>query len=264
MSKILLETTLKKSKQIIPYFTYGDISEGFTFNLICNTFDQGIDIIEIGFPFTDPIADGPVIQESHQRALIQNPNLSLASLFQMTNRIKQIYPNKHLIIMIAINLVLQFNPYTFFEYASKNGISGVIIPDLNIETATPFKSYSKTFKVALINLVSPLCKPERLNQIIQNTSGFIYLISSLGTTGERASFSNRLHSLVNEINQIKHIPVGIGFGISEPNHIRELSKIANALIIGSHLISIISKYKNNPQNAINAVSQRIGEFLKCL
>ena len=166
--------------------------------------------------------------------------------------------------MIAMNLVLQFNPYTFFESASKNGMSGIIIPDLNIQTADPFKTYSKTFKIALINLVSPLCQPPRLKQIIHKTSGFVYLISALGTTGERSSFSNRLDTLIKEINQIKPIPVGIGFGISQPAHVRELSKIANAVIIGSHFISIISKNTNHPQKALNAVSNRIREFSKCL
>tara|TARA_B100001113_G_scaffold347492_1_gene339969 strand:- start:1007 stop:1795 length:789 start_codon:yes stop_codon:yes gene_type:complete len=256
-----LHSCLINKKQFIPYFTYGDMSESFTHDLVCQTFEQGIDIVELGFPFSDPIADGEVIQDSHQRALKNKPNLNLNSLFSMTKLIKKKFPNKYIIIMLAVNLVIQYDIEAFFESANDSGISGVIIPDLNIDSADSYRENADKNKIGLINLVSPLCDIRRLKKIVMLSSGFVYLISSLGTTGERSSFSKKLESLTAQIKTIKPIAVGVGFGISQTDHIKSVYQFADAAIVGSHLISLISKNYNSPKTALTAIHKRIKTLL---
>ena len=164
--------------------------------------------------------------------------------------------------MLAANLVIQYGIKIFFESANKAGISGVIIPDLNIDSTELYAQNAQENQIGLINLVSPLCQPDRLKKIVNMSTGFVYLISSLGTTGERSSFSKKLESLTAQIKTIKPIAVGVGFGISQPDHIKSVHQFADAAIVGSHLISLISQNYDSPKNALTAIHKRITTLLR--
>ena len=259
--QLSLSECLAQNKQVIPYFTCGDLSLAFTYELVCQTFEQGIDILELGIPFSDPIADGPVIQESHQRALAVKPDVSLDDAFSIVNTVKQRYPNKHIVFMSAVNLIMKYGSDRFFKRAEEVGLSGVIIPDLDLEHGSDYVTYAKQRDICLINLVSPLCQSDRLKRVVHSSSGFVYLISSLGITGERSSFSDQLESLTAAIKAIKPIPVGVGFGISQPDHIKAVHSYADAAIVGSHLVDLLDRYQSNPVEALRMVKDRLGKLM---
>jgi tryptophan synthase alpha chain len=166
------------------------------------------------------------------------------------------------VFMLAVNLVIHYGISSFFDEAHSSGVSGVIIPDLDLDAASEYVTCSQRTQVALINLVSLLCEPQRLKKIVLASSGFVYLISSLGITGERTSFSDQLLSLTAAIKAVKPIAVGVGFGISQPEHIKAVHGYADAAIVGSHLINLIDQNRSNPAQALEVVKERIS-ILQC-
>lgn len=234
-------STAFKSKALIPYITLGDPSVSDTLRYCKSMIDAGASIIEIGIPFSDPIADGPVIQASHQRALDNQDDVSLEAAFTLTTKLKAYAPQVPIVFMAATNLILQYGYKTFFKRADSIGCDGLIMPDCSIEMAADVVAIAKNHHCDLIQLISPLCTQERVRRIVQSAQGFIYLISSTGITGERNAFSEVLHKLVQDIKSIKSIPVAVGFGISKPEHCQEMYKFADGVIVGSHFTRLISE-----------------------
>jgi tryptophan synthase alpha chain len=236
-----IETVLKTGKALIPYITFGDPHKSFTKDIVLACFEAGADIVEIGIPFSDPVADGPVIQASHQRALLADPDLNLVQAFQLVKDVKKTC-KKPLVFMSAVNLIYRFGITKFFKQAAACGLDGVIIPDLSIEEAEAYLKDSKKYNVDLILLLSPLCSPKRLKAIVKATSGFLYVMSSVGITGTRTSISDGLSDVVKKVKQIRDIPVCIGFGISTPQHVASVFKYAEGAIVGSYLVNVIAKH----------------------
>jgi tryptophan synthase alpha chain len=232
-----------KNKAVIAYFTYGDPSIGFTKSVVETAFNNGADIVELGIPFSDPIADGPVIQKSHQRALSKN-DCTIKDALITVKAIKEKI-EKPLVFMAAVNLIYQYGVASFFKHAKAHKLDGIIIPDLSIESADSYIVEAKKNDIALIFLVSPLCKPTRLKKIVKKSTGFVYLISSTGLTGERQAFSKRLITLCKDIRAVKNIPVAVGFGISTSSHVKEVLSYADGAIIGSHLVKSFEKKKQS-------------------
>lgn len=237
-----------KKKVFIPYFTFGDPSIETTVTLIKASFDSGADIVELGIPFSDPIADGPVIQASHQRALTANPNVNLIEALRVVSQVRMTH-SQPIVFMSAVNLVFHYGIDRFFQDAHRHGLDGVIIPDLPIEEAYEFARAAKGNKVSLIFLVSPLCSDKRMRKIVMASTGFVYLIASTGTTGARDSVSESLVGLVKKIKAIKDIPVVVGFGISSKSHIHTVWSFADGVIVGSYLVKMIEK-KEDPIQGI--------------
>lgn len=232
---MLLSEVFKKNKVLIPYYTLGDPDLAYTEDLVRHSFDSGADMIELGIPFSDPIADGPVIQASHQRALLANPTLNMADGFELVVRVRKTH-SQPLLFMTAVNLVISFGAELFFKEAKRVGLNGVIIPDLSIEEADAYIKYAKKYQIALIFLLSPLCTPERMRKIVKASSGFVYLIATTGTTGVRESLSMSLSEVTQKIKAIRDIPVAIGFGISTPAQVQTVWTFAEGAIIGSYLV----------------------------
>ncbi|MFT5171351.1 MAG: tryptophan synthase alpha chain, partial [Candidatus Marinamargulisbacteria bacterium] len=157
---------ISEGNAVIPYFTFGDPTMAFTEQLILASFEAGADLIEIGLPFSDPIADGPVIQTSHFRALKKNPTLNIPKAFDMVDRIKR-KVDKPLVFMAASNLIYRFGLEEFFSEAEQVSLDGVIIPDLPVEEADDFRHFAKIYGIHLIFLVSPLCSRKRLERIVR-------------------------------------------------------------------------------------------------
>ncbi len=238
-----------KQNALIPYFTLGDPNLGFTEKLVRAAFDSGADVVELGIPFSDPIADGPVIQASHQRAL----GATVDDGFALVAKFK----GKPIVFMIAVNLVFHYGIAAFFKKAAQAGLAGVIVPDLPVEEAKDYIRYSKQYGIAMIFLVSPLCDPKRLKMIVQASEGFVYLISSTGTTGERKDISSDLESIVKKIKKIRNIPVAVGFGVSKKEHLEKIYAYAEGAIIGSYFVRMIEE---NPNQAIAQISAKVKEF----
>ncbi|NQY75506.1 MAG: tryptophan synthase subunit alpha, partial [Candidatus Margulisbacteria bacterium] len=249
----------KNNKLLIPYFTYGDPNTDFTENLVLKSVEEGADIIELGIPFSDPVADGPVIQASHHRALSRSQNVTVLSAFQMIKRLKKTISTP-IIVMLSVNLVLHHSVKPFFNLAKEYGVDGVVIPDLSFEDSKDYLRASKLSKVPLIYLISPVCSDERIHQIVKASSGFVYLISSLGTTGERKTISSKLKNSVSKIKAIKDIPVVVGFGISKKEHLKQIYKYADGVIIGSYFVKKIHTYLTKPGKALLSISKSIREF----
>lgn len=252
-----LEAAFKK-KTLIPYFTYGDKSVVFSEKLVELAFDCGADIVELGIPFSDPIADGPVIQASHTRAL-STDNVTLNMAFDSVNRLKNKYA-KPIIFMVATNLVYQYGIEAFFKSAKNSKLNGVVIPDLPIESAEPYIKAAKKNNVAIIFLVSPICDEKRMQRIVKSSTGFVYLISSTGTTGERASLSSQLGEISKKIKLIKSIPVAVGFGISTPEQVKEVYQYADGAIIGSHLVKCIDE--RDQKDIISDIKLKLTALMK--
>ncbi|RAP32165.1 tryptophan synthase subunit alpha [Candidatus Marinamargulisbacteria bacterium SCGC AG-414-C22] len=254
-----LAASFKSDNTLIPYITFGDPNPEFTLELCDAVLSAGADILEIGLPFSDPIADGPVVQKSHQRALINKHNVKIEHALTATKKLTDKH-NKPVVFMGSVNLVLQFGIESFFKQAQAAGLAGIILPDMSFEASEPYTQVANKYHVPIIFLVSPLCSDERLQQIVTASSGFIYLISTTGITGERESIDLQLATIIQKIRAIKDIPIAIGFGISRPDHVETVNSIADGAIVGSHLIKIIDQYHNQPEVAKQAFVKRIKEL----
>jgi len=245
-----------RSKILIPYFTLGDPNLEFTEKLVKACLEAGATGIELGIPFSDPLADGPVIQSSHFRALANDPDLNLNKAFDFLATIRQKF-TQPIYFMCSCNLVMQYGIEKFFKVANKHKLSGIVIPDLILEESTVYYELSKKFQVPLIFFLSPLSENKRISKIVQKAEGFIYLISSLGTTGERNSFSSTLKKVTDSIKKIKEIPVVVGFGISKKEHLEEIYQFADGAIIGSYFVRIIENNLSDLDQAIKLISNDI-------
>lgn len=239
------------SKALIPYFTAGDPDLETTQALIIESAKAGADCIELGLPFSDPIADGPVIQASHQRVLEKYEHFSIDMALDLVSACKpQI--KVPLIFMASANLIFNFGIDLFFKKAKQQGLDGIIIPDLPVEEALVYQKAAKASRIALIFLLSPLTTGPRMKKIVQATEGFLYLIASTGTTGERSSINQDLRQTVKAVKKIRDIPVIVGFGISQPEQYRDVCTFADGVIVGSHLVKM--------GGDVAAVSTRISQF----
>lgn len=227
------------TQTVIPYFTFGDPSVGVTEHLIRGSFDAGVALIEVGIPFSDPIADGPVIQASHCRALGTGEDVSISAGLEMVKRLKRDYSNQ-IVFMMSVNLIIAIGPTRFFELAKGAGLDGVVIPDLPIEESTEYLQLGRKYNVKVNLLVSTLCEHGRLKKIVTATQGFLYVISTTGTTGARSSIASGLKQFLSTIRSINpSTPIAIGFGISSRDHVQEVLSYADAAIVGSHLVNTL-------------------------
>lgn len=241
---------------LIPYYTYADPNHEFTKKLVIASFEAGADAVELGIPFSDPIADGPVIQASHQRALDKHPDLTLKDALALVADVKT-FIFKPILFMMDANLVLQFGVEAFYKAAHKAKLDGIIVPNLPVEESAEFQKYSKQYGIALVLLVSPMSDKKRVEKIAKASSGFVYLISSTGTTGERATVAKGLSTIAKQIKKGNDIPVMVGFGVSKPEHFEAICKYANGAIVGTHFIKLMEPLLKTPEKAIQKVVNRI-------
>lgn len=226
MSRI--SEAFKNRKALITYITAGDPNLGTTEKLVYALEKAGADIIELGVPFSDPLADGMVIQASHLRAL----KTSLADVLKLVKKIRK-KTQIPIVLMLSDNLVVKYGEERFFADAEKVGVDGVIVPDLPVgESAATCHGMS----VRKIFMIAPTTTDERIKMIAEASSGFIYLVSLAGITGKRKKLSAGLSGLVEKIRKYTDKPIAIGFGISNPKQAAEAAKIADGVIVGSAIV----------------------------
>ena len=234
----------KKGKfALMPFLMAGDPSLDITYEILLKLEEKGADFIELGIPYSDPLADGPIIQLSASRAL--KSGTSMAKVLDLLKTLKGKL-NTPVILFTYFNPLLSFGFKRFCEIASDVGAAGIIIPDLPLEETTQFSQIANDFNLDLILLIAPTTPLERMKMISSRTRGFSYLVSVTGVTGERSKIENRVENLLGQLKDISPNPVAVGFGISSPEHIIKVRKWgADGVIIGSAFVKRISDSINS-------------------
>ena len=221
---------------LMPFIMAGDPNIQITSEILLKLQENGADLIELGIPYSDPLADGPIIQLAASRALKSGttPKKVIKLLESLKGKL-----NIPIILFTYLNPLLSFGFEDFCEMASNAGVSGLIIPDLPLEEAYKFSEIISSYSIDLILLVAPTTPSERMKIISNNTKGFTYLVSVTGVTGERNKMENRVENLITKLQEISINPVAVGFGISSPEHVNKVRKWgADGVIIGLSLIHI--------------------------
>ncbi len=231
------ELKQKKRKALLPFLVAGDPDLAATFDLLPRLVQGGADLIELGVPFSDPLADGPVIQAASQRALAKGFKLKKFWPLLAENRWSLPVP---LILLVYYNLVYQSGTERFLQQAAEAGINGLIIPDLPLEEAERLRRPAQKYGIALNMLVAPTSSPQRISMAAEHTTGFIYLVSVRGVTGERADLPPDLPVLAGKVKKLTALPVAVGFGISRPEQAGQIATFADGIIVGSALVKTIA------------------------
>lgn len=242
---------------LIPFITAGDPDVETSEALVVEMAENGADLIELGLPFSDPLADGPTIQAASQRALAAGMNTK--KFFDLVKRIRKRCQTP-LVLMGYYNPIYKYGLERFAADAAKAGIDGTIIPDLPLEESGPWMKAAKKAGLANIFLIAPNTPPERIEKIGKASQGFLYYVSVTGITGARSDLPPQLSKGLKTAKRLVDIPLAVGFGISRPEQVAMLSKFADGIIVGSAIVKIVEKYGNNTQKAV----ERVGAFVKGL
>jgi len=256
------ELKSKKQTGLICYVMAGYPNLSTSHKIISSIVDGGADIIEIGIPFSDPIADGPVIQEASFKALQRgiNPDICL-NLIRST---REKYPDLPILIMTYSNILQKKGFEKFMQMAKNAGTDGFILPDMTIEESKEYLEYSKKFELASVFLVAPNSSSTRIKKTLRVSTGFVYVVSVYGTTGIRNSFNKYTLTAIKNIKKLSSNSnnISVGFGISTPNHIKLMSKYgADAVIVGSAIIKMID---SNKDNNISYMQNKLKSYIKSL
>jgi tryptophan synthase alpha chain len=249
---------LKRSGRggFIPFITAGDPDLATTELLLIELGAAGADIIELGVPFSDPVADGEVIQRASERAL--RNGVTLRDALTCIARAKQ-HIDVPIVLFSYFNPLLQFGEDRLAIEAKEAGVDAVLVTDLIPEEAQPWIEMLNQRELDLIFLVAPTTSDERLARIAQQARGFIYAVSRAGVTGPRSEMTHEAEALVQRVRSVSDLPVAVGFGVSTPEQVREVWRFADAAVVGSAIVSQIEKLAKSP-NLVN----RIGEFARTL
>jgi len=240
----------EKRAGLIIYITAGCPDINFTEEFVQKLQDIGVDLIEIGVPFSDPVADGPIIQASSQKALENRINLD--SIFGLCDRLKSRLSIPYL-LMTYYNPVYQYGLENFARDCAETGVAGVIVPDLPFEETAQLKTELKKFTIDQISFLSSTTSPERRNKILKNASGFIYYIAVHGVTGTRDFLPEETYQDVARLREQAPLPVAVGFGISNKQQILRLKNCADGIIIGSFVMKEIMA--GNHVNLLNTLKE---------
>jgi tryptophan synthase alpha chain len=234
---------LKKSgkKALISYIMAGDPSLEATKRFVSELEGAGTDIIELGVPFSDPLADGPAIQRAHERAL--QKGITLKKVISLVKEIRQ-FSQIPIILMTYYNPVFKFGLEAFAKEAAESGVDGVIIPDLIPDEAHDFVTSARHHNVDTIFLLAPTSTMERIRKVIKASTGFIYYVSITGITGSTLSVGDTMKDTLTLIKSNTGKPVAVGFGISNPEEASEISKLAEGVIVGSAIVRLIAEGKD--------------------
>lgn len=251
MSRI--KKAFEDGKAFIPFITCGDPDTATTAACVREAVRNGADLIELGIPFSDPTAEGPVIQNANLRAL--SGGITTDRVFELVEDLRRDI-EVPMVFMTYANVVFSYGKERFLEKCKTAGIDGIILPDLPYEEKEEFLPYCRANGVDLISLVAPT-SDERIAMIAKDAEGFLYIVSSLGVTGTRSRITTDLKSIVDVVRENTDIPCAIGFGISTPEQAEKMASLSDGAIVGSAIIKIIEKYgKEAPSH--------VGEYVKAM
>jgi tryptophan synthase alpha chain len=255
--KSAFENLKRENKRgFIPFITAGDPDLPTTKNLLIELAHAGATIIELGVPFSDPMADGPVIQRASERALKHNFGIGeILYIVRETQKEVEI----PIVLFSYFNPLLSYGLERLSREAKMAGVDGVLITDMTPEESEDVSKILKEYELDLIFLVAPTSTDERLKMIAEKATGFIYAVSRTGVTGARDEMTNDAETLVNRVRAFSDLPVAVGFGISTPEQVRDVQSYADAAVVGSAIVKEIEKLNG----AVDTV-ERIGEFARTL
>ncbi len=242
IADVFAQRTSAGQLAFIPFVTAGDPDLAMTTRVIKELAAAGADLIEVGFPYSDPIADGPVIQASYTRAL--NNKIKLVDIFAAVESLKG-QVKTPLLAMVSYAIIFRHGSQAFVDNAVKAGFSGLIVPDLPGDEAAEFAKITAAADLALIQLVAPTTPPERMKKILEHASGFVYCIAVAGTTGAREALPSDLAAMLKSLRATTALPLAVGFGLSRPEQIRALHGLANGGIVGSALVKFLEQATNS-------------------
>ncbi|MBR1471261.1 MAG: tryptophan synthase subunit alpha [Lachnospiraceae bacterium] len=244
MSRI--KNAFTKGKAFISFLTGGDPDIATTERLIRVMEENGADLIEIGIPFSDPIAEGPVIQAADERAL--KGGCTTDDLFEMVRRLRR-STQIPLVFMTYYNPVFSYGNEKFLKNCQEAGIDGVIIPDLPFEESDEIRDTCHQYGIDLINMIAPTSE-ERIARIAASAEGFLYCVSSLGVTGMREQITTDVASMIEKVRKISNIPCAIGFGISGSQQAKEMGAVSDGVIVGSAIVKLIAEHGTDSDAAV--------------
>lgn len=249
-------------KAFMPFVTAGDPDLEFTAEAVGRLASRGCHLFEVGIPYSDPVADGPVIQASYTRAL--QHKVKLAEILAMLGRHTPHWTTP-VVTMLSYSIVLRHGLDRYVAEAKAAGVSGAIVPDLPVEESSPLAKACRREDFSLIQLVAPTTPRDRALRIAERTTGFIYYVSVTGITGERATLSSKIIDNVAWLREQTPLPICIGFGISRPEHIRMLAPAADGLIVGSAFVRHLAETSTRPREEVLAkMSDYASELLTAL
>lgn len=238
MNKRIAEA-FANGKAFIPFLTCGDPSLEVTEQLIYAMEEAGADLIELGIPFSDPTAEGPVIQAANVRAL--SGGVTTDKIFDMVKRLRQ-NTKIPMVFMTYANVVFSYGTERFIQKAASLGMDGLILPDVPFKEKEEFDSVCKKYGLDLISLIAPTSH-ERITQIAKEAEGFVYCVSSLGVTGMRSAITTDIGAMVQLVKAAKDIPCAVGFGISTPEQAAAMAAKSDGAIVGSAIVKLCGQYK---------------------
>lgn len=239
MSKIA--NAFDNGTAFIGFLTAGDPTIDKTVEFILAMEEAGCDLVEIGIPFSDPMAEGVVIQDANVRALKHNTTTD--DVFDIVRRVRE-KSDIPLVFLTYINPVFFYGYERFFEKCNELGIDGIISPDLPYEEKGEIAEIAARNDVDVISLIAPTSK-QRIQKIASDASGFIYVVSSLGVTGMRSEIKTDLNAILSDIREVSDLPLAVGFGINTPEQASNIGKIADGVIVGSAIVKIIEEHGEN-------------------
>jgi tryptophan synthase alpha chain len=244
----------QKSHVLIAYITAGDPAPDRTASLVAALVRGGADLIELGVPFSDPIADGPVIQRAGYRALRQGTTLTrVLEIARQIRRTSEV----PLLLFTYLNPVESYGVERLARDAGAAGIDGCLLTDASVEEAEDYVHAMRSQNLDTVFLGAPTSSERRLNLIAKYSSGFIYLVSRTGVTGEQTNVSDSVAPLVQRMREISPLPIAVGFGVSQPEHVAQIGKVAPGVVVGSAIMSLIEKHAAAPD-----LEQRLEQFAR--
>ncbi len=258
MANLISQTFRNNEKKLVTFVTGGDPDFSTSLEIIKTIINNGADIIEIGMPFSDPMADGPTIQLSSNRAI--NEGIDLENIFTLAAEAKKIKSDLPIILMGYYNLILYFGIEKFVKRCLENGVDGLIIVDLQPEEDEDLINELRNNQIDLIRLITPTTDEERLKLILNNASGFLYYVSVMGITGQKSANLDDLKKSVAFIKKYTKLPVVPGFGIKNSKDVSNICKIADGAVVGSSIIKIIEGNLTNKEKMLSEIEK----FLKDL
>ena len=243
---------------LIPFFVIGDPDFDTSFEIVKTAIDSGADILELGIPFSDPIADGPTIQKADIRAL--QSGITVQKALEFIRKVKD-YKDIPIGLLMYYNLIYQYGTEKFFNDFHQAGVNSVLVADLSIDDADEIAPPALAANLDTVFMVTPNSDTERMKLIASRTTGFIYTVSLLGVTGSRENLSCDVEELVHKLKKLTDVPICVGFGISKPEHARAVASAgADGVIIGSRLVRIIEEHKDNKDKMLTEISELLTEI----
>jgi tryptophan synthase alpha chain len=255
IDQLFADLRAKRRKALMPFITAGDPDLEFTAAVLVELERRGADLCELGIPYSDPIADGPVIQASYTRALSRH--VKLGEILEMVRVLKGKL-SVPIVSMVSYAIVLRHGPERYVADAQAAGVAGAIVPDLPADESAELARICRDSDFSLVQLVAPTTPRERAVRIAESSSGFLYYVSVTGITGERTSLPKELVDNVAWLRGKTDLPICIGFGISRPEHVRALAEVADGLIVGSAIVRRMAEADGKPREQ---VVREIGDYL---